>query len=162
MASSAKRWLPLEANPEVMNQVLSTDTPIAYYYLCHCSSSLFFFNAIGTVTTFNFNRESSSDFRVEYLCLLILLRINDIHILAYSYWVILQFLWGLGLGENEAECCDVYGLDEELLQMVPNPVLAVLFLYPITTQVFVIFFLFQLFIFHVWVTSHFLRILSNY
>ncbi|KAF3448274.1 hypothetical protein FNV43_RR08987 [Rhamnella rubrinervis] len=63
-SSSAKRWLPLEANPDVMN----------------------------------------------------------------------QFLWGLGLKEDEAECYDVYGLDEELLEMVPKPVLAVLFLYPITSQ----------------------------
>lgn len=61
---SAKRWLPLEANPDVMN----------------------------------------------------------------------QFLWGLGLPEHEVECCDVYGLDGELLEMVPKPVLAVLFLYPITSQ----------------------------
>ncbi|KAK4262559.1 hypothetical protein QN277_028107 [Acacia crassicarpa] len=63
-SASAKRWLPLEANPDVMN----------------------------------------------------------------------QFLWGLGLPENEAECCDVYGLDEELLEMVPKPVLAVLFLYPLTSK----------------------------
>ncbi|KAG5601350.1 hypothetical protein H5410_032720 [Solanum commersonii] len=45
-----------------------------------------------------------------------------------------QFLWGLGVPANEAECCDVYGLDEELLEMVPKPVLAVLFLYPLTSQ----------------------------
>ncbi|KAK4486496.1 hypothetical protein RD792_009179 [Penstemon davidsonii] len=62
--SSAKRWLPLEANPDVMN----------------------------------------------------------------------QFIWGLGVAPDEAECYDVYGLDEELLEMVPKPVLAVLFLYPITSQ----------------------------
>ncbi|KAL6550409.1 Ubiquitin carboxyl-terminal hydrolase 3 [Orobanche minor] len=61
---SAKRWLPLEANPEVMN----------------------------------------------------------------------QFIWGLGVAPDEAECFDVYGLDEELLDMVPKPVLAVLFLYPLTSQ----------------------------
>ncbi|GMH09575.1 hypothetical protein Nepgr_011416 [Nepenthes gracilis] len=61
---SAKRWLPLEANPDVMN----------------------------------------------------------------------QFLWGLGLPEEAAECHDVYGLDEDLLEMVPKPVLAVLFLYPITAE----------------------------
>ncbi|XP_073123785.1 ubiquitin carboxyl-terminal hydrolase 3 [Henckelia pumila] len=63
-SASAKRWLPLEANPDVMN----------------------------------------------------------------------QFLWGLGVTPGEAECYDVYGLDEELLEMVPKPVLAVLFLFPITSQ----------------------------
>ncbi|KAK9120924.1 hypothetical protein Syun_018541 [Stephania yunnanensis] len=62
---SAKRWLPLEANPEIMN----------------------------------------------------------------------QFLWGLGLPPDEAEFGDVYGLDEELLAMVPKPVLAVLFLFPLTNKV---------------------------
>ncbi|XP_062147348.1 ubiquitin carboxyl-terminal hydrolase 3 [Alnus glutinosa] len=45
-----------------------------------------------------------------------------------------QFLWGLGLQEGEAECFDVYGLDLELLEMVPKPVLAVVFLYPLTSQ----------------------------
>ncbi|KAH0649473.1 hypothetical protein KY285_034721 [Solanum tuberosum] len=64
MADIAKKWLPLEANPDVMN----------------------------------------------------------------------QFLWSRGVPPDEVECYDVYGLDEELLQMVPKPVLAVLFLYPLTSQ----------------------------
>uniref|UniRef100_A0A0E0CP90 Ubiquitin carboxyl-terminal hydrolase n=1 Tax=Oryza meridionalis TaxID=40149 RepID=A0A0E0CP90_9ORYZ len=47
-----------------------------------------------------------------------------------------QFMWGLGVAEGEAQFCDVYGLDDELLAMVPQPVLAVLFLYPLTSLVF--------------------------
>lgn len=49
--------------------------------------------------------------------------------------VMIQFLWGLGLLEEDAEFCDVYGFDDELLDMVPKPVLAVLFLFPITAEV---------------------------
>ncbi|KAG6521750.1 hypothetical protein ZIOFF_018876 [Zingiber officinale] len=64
MASEKKRWLPLEANPDVMN----------------------------------------------------------------------QFIWGLGVPEGEVEFNDVYGLEEELLEMVPKPVLAVLFLFPYSSD----------------------------
>ena len=49
--------------------------------------------------------------------------------------MLMQFIWGLGVPEEEVEFNDVYGLDEELLEMVPKPVLAVMFLFPYTAQV---------------------------
>ncbi|KAL5098518.1 hypothetical protein RYX36_002845 [Vicia faba] len=45
-----------------------------------------------------------------------------------------HFLSGLVLPEGQARCDDVYGLDEELLEMVPKPFLDVLFLYPLTAK----------------------------
>ncbi|AQK73208.1 Ubiquitin carboxyl-terminal hydrolase 3 [Zea mays] len=44
-----------------------------------------------------------------------------------------QFIWGLGVSERAVQFCDVYGLDDELIALVPHPVLAVLFLYPFTS-----------------------------
>ncbi|KAI6707397.1 hypothetical protein NL676_010359, partial [Syzygium grande] len=67
---------------------------------------------------------------LNWLILLLLKRLGS----ANRHAALLLFLWGLGLPEDEVECFDVFGLDGELLEMVPKPVLAVLFLYPITSQ----------------------------
>lgn len=45
-----------------------------------------------------------------------------------------EFIWQLGVPKDEAELHDVYGLDPELLEWVPKPVLAVLFLFPLNPQ----------------------------
>ncbi|TVU16494.1 hypothetical protein EJB05_40062 [Eragrostis curvula] len=41
-----------------------------------------------------------------------------------------QFMWSLGVPEDEAEFYDVYGLDPDALDMVPQPVLAVVLCFP--------------------------------
>lgn len=59
----------------------------------------------------------------------------------FCFWFFdsrMQFIWGLGVPEDEAEFNDVYGLDEELLEMVPKPILAVLFLFPYSSEVMIL------------------------
>jgi ubiquitin carboxyl-terminal hydrolase L3 len=46
-----------------------------------------------------------------------------------------QFMWSLGVPEDEAEFHDVYGLDEDELEMVPQPVFAVVLCFPDPPQV---------------------------
>ncbi|XP_021319401.1 ubiquitin carboxyl-terminal hydrolase 3 isoform X8 [Sorghum bicolor] len=41
-----------------------------------------------------------------------------------------QFMWSLGVPEDDMEFHDVYGLDDDALDMVPQPVLAVVLCFP--------------------------------
>ncbi|KMS65036.1 hypothetical protein BVRB_040090, partial [Beta vulgaris subsp. vulgaris] len=46
--------------------------------------------------------------------------------------LISDYLCKLGVKEDEIQCADIYGIDPDLLQMVPSGVVAVLTLFPIS------------------------------
>ncbi|KAI5017842.1 hypothetical protein ZWY2020_042730 [Hordeum vulgare] len=87
-----KRWLPLEANPNVMNQVPTP--PLHFLY--------------SPVSRPGLPSSSLAHGPSRYGA---------------------RFMWGLGVPEDVG-FCNVYGLDDEMLVMVRQPVLAVLLLYP--------------------------------
>jgi len=56
-------------------------------------------------------------------------------------WDLLQSLRELGMEEGQWQFVDVYGLDPSLLSFVPQPVLAVLLLFPLSAEVCISVFL---------------------
>uniref|UniRef100_A0A1X7TRW7 ubiquitinyl hydrolase 1 n=1 Tax=Amphimedon queenslandica TaxID=400682 RepID=A0A1X7TRW7_AMPQE len=50
-------------------------------------------------------------------------------------YCISQYVDGLGVG-NSFQFCDVFGLDPDLLMMIPQPCAALVMLFPITDRLF--------------------------
>ncbi|RRT53233.1 hypothetical protein B296_00025567 [Ensete ventricosum] len=156
-ASEKKRWLPLEANPEVMNQVYFSSSsrrfkilmPVSVLHLSGVHNLLIMLNS-----QYNEIRPPSSPllkiigesnllFPKNQKQEVKELGFHDLSLAVYLIFCFTsQFIWGLGVPEDVAEFNDVYGLDEELLEMVPKPVLAVLFLFPYSKEVTLSIFLF--------------------
>lgn len=55
--------------------------------------------------------------------------------------VLNDFISKLGVDTSKWSYCDVYGIDPDLLAMIPRPVIALLLLFPITQAVLSISFL---------------------
>jgi len=59
---------------------------------------------------------------------------------SFSFEVLNKYIKNLGIKNDDYEFVEIIGFDEELLEFVPQPVAAVLLIFPITEEVKIIFF----------------------